>query len=147
VTLIPSLNPPRHVEISGFDSAEKSGHMMSWLRRGPDFLRFVVNDVEAELYRQTPGAQLLSLRCNNEPELQTQARPMDESDHIAVVTDFSVTFPLTARVKMVQGSLWKLDIQLGYDASNAHLHDGRRQLRLNFTVIAAVQESGAPGVD
>jgi hypothetical protein len=48
---------------------------------------------------------------------------------------------------VVQGSLWKLDVQLGYDATDVHLHDGRRQLRLNFTVIGAVRESGAPGVD
>jgi hypothetical protein len=139
VALVPSINSPNQVETSGFELAEKSAHMISWLGRGPDFRRFVTNDVESELYRQTPGAQLLSLRCYEEPELRTDARP-DGSGHIAMVTDFSVTFPLTLRVRMADGPIWKLDIQHCYDATNVHLHDGRRQLRLNFTVVAAVQE-------
>jgi hypothetical protein len=146
MTFVPSLNPPNQVETSGFDLAENAAHMIAWLGRGPDFRRFVVNDVESELYRQTPGAQLLTLRCNKEPELRTQARLRDGSDHIAVVTDINVTFPVTALVKTSEGVVWKLDIQQGYDATNVHLHDGRRQLLMNFTIIAHFKESGrSPG--
>jgi len=140
VTLVPSLNPPNQVETLGFELAEKAARMFAWLGRGPDFRRFVVNDVESELYRQTPGAQLLTLRCYREPEFRTDAR-LDGSGQTAVVTDFSVIFPATVRVKMAEGPIWKLDIQHGYDATNIHLRDGRRQLQLNFTIVAHIQES------
>jgi hypothetical protein len=53
----------------------------------------------------------------------------------------SVTFPVTARVRAADGAIWKLDIQHNYDAANIHLRDGRRQLSLNFTIVAHFQEA------
>ena len=73
MALVPSINPPSQVEASGFEQADDAAHMIAWLGRGPDFRRFVVNDIESELYRQTPGAQLLAVRCREKPELRTTA--------------------------------------------------------------------------
>jgi hypothetical protein len=140
VALAPSLNPPHLIETLGFESVEKSAHMLAWLGRGPDFRRFIVNDVETELYCQTPGAQLITLICSREPELKTVTLP-ERSSQKAMVTDFSVTFPLTAQVKLAGGPVWKLDILHCYDATNLHLNDGRRKLRLDFTIVAHFQES------
>lgn len=138
--LIPSINPPHQIEASGFELADEAAHMIAWLGRGSAFRQFVANDIESELYRQTPGAQLLSIRCNAKPDFRTTAI-QDGSGQNVVATDVSVTFPVTVRVKAADGAIWKLDIQHNYDATSIHLHDGRRQLRLNFAITAHVQES------
>jgi hypothetical protein len=139
-SFVPSINPPNQVETWGFELAEDAAHMIAWLGRGRDFRRFVVNDIESELYRQTPGAQLLAVRCNDKPDFNTTAR-QDDPSRGAVVTGVSVTFPVTARVRAADGAIWKLDIKHNYDAANIHLHDDRRQLRLNFTIAAHFQEA------
>ena len=55
--------------------------------------------------------------------------------------ELSVTFPVTVRVAAADGAIWNLEIQHNYDATNLHLRDGRRQIRLNFTIIAHLLES------
>jgi hypothetical protein len=137
--LVPSINPPNQVETWGFDHADDAAHMILWLGRGPDFRRFVVNDIESELYRQTPGAQLLKVTCNAGPELRTTVRQSD-SVHGSIVTGLNVTFPVTVQVRTADGAIWKLDIKHNYDATNIHLRDNHRQIRLNFTITAHIQE-------
>jgi len=138
--LIPSINPPNQVEAWGFEQADDAEHMIAWLGRGSDFRCFVVNDIESELYCQTPGAQLLTVRCNDKPDLKTTVL-QDDPGQDAIVTGVSVTFPLTVQVRMADSAIWKLDIQHNYDATNIHLRDDRRQLRLNFTITAHFQEA------
>ncbi|MBD9597773.1 hypothetical protein IB270_33660 [Ensifer sp. ENS05] len=72
--LIPSLNVPLDIELTGFSNGDEVIHMIAMLGRGKDFRRFVVRDVEAELYAQTPNAQLLSITCKTEPRLKTTER-------------------------------------------------------------------------
>lgn len=108
--------------------------------RGNDFRQFVTNDLEQELYAQTPGAQLLSITCKGPLELRTGAIPQG-SGQGAVVTGISITFPLSLRVKMSDQALWRLDVELNYDAVNIHLKDGRRSLTQNFAVVGHEQLS------
>lgn len=138
--LIPSLNEPHRVEASGFEQADEAAHMIAWLGRGGNFRRFVTNDVEGELYAQTPGAQLLSITCKGSPHLKTRAIPQGVGQG-TVPTDISVTFPLSLRIKMPNEALWKLDVEHNYEAANIHLRDGRRTLTQNFSVVGHEQES------
>lgn len=138
--LIPSLNTPLNVEAFGFAMADEAAHMIAWLGLGPDFRRFVTNDVEGELYAQTPGAQLLSITCKETPNLVTSGTQNDPSNGM-MVTGVSVTFPLALRIRMADDALWHLDVEHNYDAVNIHLNDGRRTLRQNFTVVGHRQES------
>ena len=138
VTLVPSINPPHQIDASGFERAASVAHMIAWLGRGSDFQRFVANDLETELYRQTPGAQLLAVWCQKEPELTTTA--MQSEDGQGIVTDLSVTFPVTIRVRAEDGAIWKLDIEHSYHATNVHLNDGRRTISLDVRIMAHFQE-------
>jgi len=134
VDLIPSLNKPHWVEARGFEQADVSAHMISWLGRGNGFRQFVTNDVEGELYAQTPGAQLLSITCKGPPNLETRAMPGGVGQG-ATPTDISVIFPLSLTIQMPDEALWKLDVEHNYDAANIHLKDGRRTLTQNFSVV------------
>lgn len=108
--------------------------MISWLGRGSNFRQFATNDVEGELYAQTPGAQLLSTTCKGPLQLETNAAPQGVGQG-TVATDISITFPLSLRIKMPDEVLWKLDVEHNYDAVNIHLKDGRRSLTQNFAVV------------
>ena len=132
--LIPSLNKPHQIEAFGFDGADEAAHMIPWLGRGSSFRQFVTNDVEGELYAQTPGAQLLSITCQGPLRLKTTAMPQGAGPR-AVVTGVSITFPLSLRIKTSDEALWKLDIDQNYHAANIHLQDGRRSLTQDFAVV------------
>lgn len=130
---IASTNLPNEIALFGFEMAESSAHMMAWLGRGSDFRKFVVNDLESELYSQTPGAQLLAVTCNEKPEFETVVR-RGPSGQEAIVTGLSVTFSLTLRVRAADGARWKLLIRHNYEATHLEKR-GARQLRLNFTIL------------
>jgi len=91
MTFVQSINPDRQVSVSGADAAAGATHMYAWLGRGSDFPDFVVNDIEEELYRQTPGAQVLEVWFTGEPDLKTRAA-REENGARAIVTGLSVTF-------------------------------------------------------
>lgn len=139
---VPSVNVPHSVKVLGFERADDCAHMLEWLGRGTDFRKFVVEDIETELYRQTPGAQLLAVTCTADLDLRTDAVG-DASDGVAVVTGLSVTFPITARVKAADGEIWKLEIQHNYEATGVNLGSGRK-LRLNFGLKASSREMWPP---
>mgnify|MGYP003580293875 CR=1 FL=1 len=139
---IPSLNVPLSVEATGFSMADHAAHMIAMLGRGSDFRQFVTNDVEGELYAQTPGAQLLSITCKEAPRLETSAAQNGPGNN-AMVTGVSVTFPLALRIKMADDALWNLDVEHNYDAVNVHLNDGRRTLTQNFSVVGHQQVTAA----
>ena len=136
---VPSINPGHNIEIVDFDLATDVEHMIGLLGRGRDCRTFVVNDIEAELYRQTPGAQLLAVRCNEKPEVVTRAIG-EGSGNTVVVESMRVTFPVTARVMTSDGAIWKLDIRHSYDATNLNLPVDQRQLRLDFEISAHFHE-------
>jgi len=127
-----SIIKGRSIEISGFDCAEKSVHMIEWLGRGKDYSKFVVSDVESELYKQQAGSQLLKLQCTGEPELLTGALPQNGDESKAILTRFSATFPLKATVNL-GGEIWILTIDQNYYAENLNIPN-ERKLTQNFTV-------------
>lgn len=135
---ISSLNVPLSVEAKGFSIADDVEHMIAMLGRGSNFRQFVTNDVEGELYAQTPGAQLLSITCKEAPRLETSA-VQNRSGRNATVTGVSVTFPLALCIKMADDAVWNLDVEHNYDAVNVHLNDGRRTLTQNFSVVGHQQ--------
>lgn len=139
MTVISSIKPPNQINLSGFDLADKSAHMIAWLGRGDDFRRFVPNDIEDELYRQTPDAQVLDVECLSEPELTTDAT-QDKATQVTTVTDLVAAFPVKVRVRVADGSIWIIKIRHGYEARNIHLRDGRRTLRLNFDILESTLE-------
>lgn len=139
---IPSLNVPLSVEAIGFSMADDAAHMIAMLGRGSDFRQFVTNDVEGELYAQTPGAQLVSITCKEAPRLETSAAK-NGSGNSAIVTGVSVTSPLALRIKMADDTLWNLDVEHNYDAVNVHLNDGRRALIQNFSVVGRQKVTAA----
>ena len=127
-----SINKGKTIEISGFDCADKSTHMIEWLGRGKDYRSFVVADVEKELYKQQPGSQLIKLECTGEPELLTGALPTNGDESKVILAKFSVTFPLKATVNL-SGQIWVLSIDQNYYAENLNVPN-KHKLTLNFTV-------------
>jgi hypothetical protein len=133
-----SINQGQSIEISGFDCAEKSAHMIEWLGRGKDYRKFVVSDVEGELYKQQPGSQLLKLICTDEPELLTGALPQNGDESKAILTRFSVTFPLEATINL-SDEVWVLSIDQNYYAENLNIPN-ERKLTQNFTVKGSAKQ-------
>jgi hypothetical protein len=126
------------IEISGFDCADKSVHMIEWLGLGKDYRSFVVSDVEKELSKQQPGSQLLKLECTGEPELLTGALPQEDGASKAILTRFSATFPLLATVNL-SGSIWVLNIDQNYYIENLNIPE-ERKLTQNFTVKGSAEQ-------
>ncbi|BFM05337.1 hypothetical protein [Halioxenophilus aromaticivorans] len=133
-----SINKGKSIEISGFDCAEKSVHMIEWLGLGKDYRKFVVSDVEGELYKQQPGSQLLKLQCTGEPELLTGALPQNGDESKAILTLFSATFPLEATVNL-GGEVWVLTIDQNYYAENLNIPN-ERKLTQNFNVKGSAKQ-------
>ena len=129
---IKSINEGNTIDVSGFDCAEESAHMIEWLGRGKDYRSFVIADVEKSLYDQQPGSQLLKIECTGEPELLTGALPQNGDETKAIVTRFSATFPLKATVNL-SGTVWVLIIDQNYYAENLNT-PSERKLTQNFTV-------------
>ncbi|HWG87182.1 MAG TPA: hypothetical protein VN679_05320 [Candidatus Acidoferrales bacterium] len=129
---VPSIHKPSVIDVSGFEEADESLHMIEWLRRGKDFREFVTSDIESELYAQDSGAQLLSLECEK-PELQTNMR-RDVVNNRAIVTEFCIVFPVRLTVKGGDGRLWKLEVKHGYKATNMDV-PGNFKLTMNFSIM------------
>ncbi len=136
---VPSIKPGASVEISGFEAADEDSHMIAWLGKGKDFRRFVVKDVESELYAQDRGAQVLSVHCQSKPDYQTRTQPTHDASSKAIVTGLSVTFPLAVRVRAADGKIWRLDIRHSYVATNLD-SPGNQKLILNFDVVGQHNE-------
>jgi len=128
-----SQHIPEKVEVSGFEPADDSVHMIEWIRKGRNFRQFVIYDLETELYAQDPGAQLLSAKCKAKPSFETRVKT-DQTSQLGVVTQFSILFPISLRVRSANGAIWKLDVEHSYHATNLDLTD-KFQLKLNFTII------------
>lgn len=130
---VESQHIPERIEVSGFDAADDSVHMLEWMRKGSDVRQFVVNDIETELYSQNANSQLLSVACNAKPNFETKVKT-DQQAKNGVVTQFFAAFPIALRVRAANGAVWKLDVEHSYQATNLDVPD-EFQLRLNFTIV------------
>lgn len=52
------------------------------------------------------------------------------------MTDVSITFSLSLRIKTTDGAHWRLEIENNYVAANIHVGKDRRTLTQNFSVVA-----------
>ncbi|MDD2869790.1 hypothetical protein [Neomegalonema sp.] len=133
-----SVKPPHLIALSGFEKGAKSDHMMAWLGRGPETARFVAADVEAEIYRQTPKAQVLSIECEAEPKtelgLLLEGEPGAEEDGRGLVTSMVASFPLIVTLRDEAGATWRLRTSLAYDAQNLR-KPSERKVSASFTVL------------
>ena len=75
VVLVPSLNLPNQVQVSGLEHADYLALLFKALDRGTDFERTVVGDVEPELYR-VRGAEV---RCLLYDEQTAEAEKATEA--------------------------------------------------------------------
>ena len=131
---VPSMHKGMSVSVSGFESVDKSTHMIAWLGKGKNFREFVVQDAEAELYAQDKGAQLLSVNCKSTPQYETHALPQNDRTSKAILSKFSVTFPLAIRVRASNGKVWRLDVNHNYLATDLD-KPGQHKLTLNFGIV------------
>jgi hypothetical protein len=133
-----SINKGKFIEASGFACAHKVAHMLPWLGRGADYQKFVVSDVEQELYRQQPGSQLIKLECTGEPKVVTKALRQESDGSKAIVSQFSATFPLKATIRLSE-EIWVLSIEQNYLAQNIDSPSARK-LTQNFTVTGSTKQ-------
>lgn len=136
---VASVKGPAQIEVSGFEYADDSVHMIEWLGKGSDFRQFIANDIETELYAQDQGSQLLSVNCVAKPEYETKLLRQDDISQKAILAQISVTFPLTLRVRATNGVVWNLKVKHNYHAMNLDV-PGKHKLKLNFTIIAQLAE-------
>ncbi|MGE8179851.1 hypothetical protein [Pseudomonas fluorescens] len=136
---IASLHVPEQIEVSGFEAADDSVHMLEWMRRGRDFRQFVVHDIETELYAQDDSSQLLSVSCKAKPHFETKVKTDCQSES-GRVTQLFVVFPISLRVRVANGVVWKLDVEHSYQATDLDV-PGKFKLRLNFTIIGHLAET------
>jgi uncharacterized HAD superfamily protein len=131
---VASLNNGFQVMVSGFEVVDENTHMIEWVGKGKDFRKFVVNDIEAELYAQDKGSQLISVHCKSVPDYKTFARPGAVEKSKAILTRFKVTFPLAVKVRASNGKVWKLTVEHNYFATNLDM-PGQHRLEQNFKVV------------
>lgn len=131
---VESLRESIKVSVVGFEIIDEYVEMIRWLRKGTNFRQFVIGDIEHELYSQDGGAQLLSVRCREKPKLQTKALRRSPNDTQAIVTQFSIMFPLALRIQGSDVRMWNLEVEHSYHASNME-KEGKFALRLDFTVV------------
>ena len=136
---VKSQHIPAAIEISGFETADDNVHMLEWLKKGKDFRQFVIHDIETELYAQDASSQLLSVNCKAKPNFETKVKT-DHQGRSGLVTQFLVTFPISLRVRAANGSVWRLDVEHSYQATNLDVPD-KFQLRLNFTIVGHQAEA------
>jgi len=130
---VTSMRSPEKVEVRGFTRVDPNLHMIEWLGLGRDVRQFVVKDVESELYAQDKGAQVLSVECTREPSYETKAKRQGSSSK-GVVSQFSVTLPLSICVRAGNGTIWTLAVQHNYTATGLD-EPGGRKLTLNFQIV------------
>jgi len=129
---IASIRSQEQIGICGFACIDPNLHMLEWLGRGSDVRQFVVNDVEAELYSQDQGAQVLSIECTADPEYETKVKRQGASQK-GVVSQFAVTFPLRVCVRASIGATWALTVRHNYSAVDLDV-PGQHKLTLNFQI-------------
>jgi len=126
------------VELSGFDQADEQTHMLEWLGKGRDFRRFVTEDIEAKLCAQDTGSELLSLQCTRQPAYDVRVGEAN-AEGKAILHGFAAVFPLVVRVRSGAGQGWRLEVELGYDATDLD-KPGEWQLQMKFDIVGQAAE-------
>ena len=99
----------------------------------------MIHDIETERYAQDASSQLLSVNCKAKPNFETKVKT-DHQGRSGLVTQFLVTFPISLRVRAANGSVWRLDVEHSYQATNLDVSD-KFQLRLNFMIVGHQAEA------
>jgi hypothetical protein len=79
---------------------------LRWI--GPDYVSVLVRDVARGLLRQDPGTQVMGVRCDGEPTLQTSVDPA------GVIRGQDAAFALQVFLRDGGGRLWRLRGRLTY---------------------------------
>jgi hypothetical protein len=135
---IKSQHESNSVKAIGFDIADQDLEMIKWLRKGDEVAKFVIGDVENELYDQDSTSQLLSVHCLRKPEFKTKALKKHPNDSQVIVAQFKAMFPLLVEVRSSDGVVWKLEVEHSYHASNMETPNDFA-LRLDFTIVSQQQ--------
>ena len=131
---VESQHKSNNVKVIGFDITEQNLEMIKWLRKGGNVAQFVIDDIETELYTQDSASQLLSVRCLRKLEFQTKALKKNLNDNQVIVSQFIATFPLLVEVRSSCGTIWKLEVDHSYHASNMETPNDF-SLRLDFKIV------------
>jgi hypothetical protein len=131
----PSIHKGKSVEANGFECADSALHVMALLGRGPDFPKFLINDVETELNRQNKGSRLVSIKCTGEPELKAGSVALENDESKAVLSKLSLTIPLEIEVKHSSGvkNVMHLKVDQNYLVENLD-KDDQAKVTQNFIV-------------
>ncbi len=134
--LVASIAPPRKVVAIAFERGEGVRRIFTYLGREPAFPAVTVNDLERELYRQFTGSELIEVTCDEEPECDVTVRGGDDDPTKAVVTDFTATLLVTAKLRLPGGAEPLLKVSVTYTGSDLDDPDKRR-LRADFAEPSA----------
>jgi hypothetical protein len=137
-SFIALANSNHEIEIVGFECGKKDSHMIEWLGLGSDYKEFVTEAIQSELYKQQPDSKIIKLECKAEPELLTDVIARSKSDTEAILTKFSVTFPVEATIEL-GGSTWVLSIDQNYIIKNLETSDNRKLIE-NFNIKGSVKK-------
>jgi hypothetical protein len=127
--MIPSINEPELIHVSGYELADEMTHMIEWLRQGPDFRSFVTKHVEQQLYSQAPNAQLQSIICLDTPISETGVQAATGR-----VTRFKIAFPFSLVIREEHGSVWKIRADFVYHLRDMLSEAGR--IEVDFDELA-----------
>jgi len=137
-SFIALANSNHEIEIVGFECGKKDSHMIEWLGLGSDYKEFVTKAIQSELYKQQPNSKITKLECKAEPELLTNVLAQSKTDKKAILTKFSVTFPVEATIEL-GGSTWVLSIDQNYIIKNLETTDNRKIIT-NFNIKGSVKK-------
>jgi len=138
ISFITFANSNDKIEIVGFECGKNDSHMIEWLGLGSDYKTFVTEAIQRELYKQQPDSKIKKLECKAEPELLTSVLAQSKTDKEAILTKFSVTFPVEATIEL-GGSTWSLSIEQNYIIKNMETTDNRK-LVTNFNIKGSVKK-------
>lgn len=131
----PSIHKGKTVEASGFECADSALHVMELLGRGPEFPKFLINDVETELNRQNKGSTLVSIACVGEPELKAGSVALESEPSKTVLSKLSLTIPLEVEVTHSSNkkNVMHLKVDQNYHVENLD-KDDQAKVTQNFIV-------------
>lgn len=87
------------IEVSGFECADESLHVLPYLGRGEDFPKFLVLDINKELKRQNSQVLLSKISCTSAPSLQASVVPIEGDSNQSLLSKLSISFHLDVELK------------------------------------------------
>ena len=89
------------IQAYGFGSELDSHPLLRWM--GDDWVSFVALELLSEFRKQDPGTDLLAVKCEVPPELQTRA-----DERSGTVTEVALRLSLQVLLRDSSGSAWRL---------------------------------------